>query len=434
MKKKVGNKLMKGAAKRKGVRILKANPRDDFSPKTRLLLAARANNRCSIQNCNKLCVGPALEEDKAFDQGTAAHIYAASPHGGPRPKPDWKAKQRKDITNGIWCCATHGRLIDSDESRHSAEQLIRWKKDHEARILLEATGRIVGKGIITSITLERIAGCTGPATIQLSGKNLLVGNGVRAKKLVSDLVAGLCKFERAASWWTEFRNNGGVIGIARLETFSGTLMKWTLTFGERVLVQADGNCVASIISGFRIIEVSSLLWISFKDSVVTPYEKVYARCAVDEEPSKEWLDEKSDEGFVSMVAEVAGLSPAAVMTALELTSAEGLQFLAALKVEGGRLFFRSQAVDGFRGLRELDELQQQHAILDVILRIAEFSAKFAPTVVVLEQGCFCNVGQECLQQFLDFFGGLDLQAQMIVSLDAWPAGLASEHWSIWELA
>jgi hypothetical protein len=46
--------------------------------------------------------------------GVAAHISAASP-GGARYDEALTSEVRSDITNGIWLCQTHAKLIDDDE-------------------------------------------------------------------------------------------------------------------------------------------------------------------------------------------------------------------------------------------------------------------------------------------------------------------------------
>lgn len=62
-----------------------------------------------------------------MDVGFAAHITAASP-GGPRFDSTLTPDQRKHHSNGIWLCGTHAKLIDSDESHFTVEELHAWKR------------------------------------------------------------------------------------------------------------------------------------------------------------------------------------------------------------------------------------------------------------------------------------------------------------------
>ncbi|HCA3406592.1 TPA: hypothetical protein MO340_000267 [Salmonella enterica subsp. salamae serovar 35:g,m,s,t:-] len=111
--------------------------RDDFSPKTKQALAARANFRCSFTGCNQITCGPSHESSLAVNNtGVASHIYAAAP-GGRRYRSDMTSEERSDITNGIWLCATHSVMIDRDEVTFTPEVLFQMKKEHELKIQRE---------------------------------------------------------------------------------------------------------------------------------------------------------------------------------------------------------------------------------------------------------------------------------------------------------
>lgn len=71
--------------------------------------------------------------------GVAAHIAAASP-GGARYDAEMSAQQRSDISNGIWLCQTHAKLIDDDELNYPLATLREWKEVAEHMAALEARG------------------------------------------------------------------------------------------------------------------------------------------------------------------------------------------------------------------------------------------------------------------------------------------------------
>jgi hypothetical protein len=96
--------------------------RDEFSPKTKDLLAKRAGFRCSNPNCRQATVGPQADPQGATNLGVAAHIIAASPDG-PRHDGSLTTEQRTDIDNGIWLCQTCAKLVDNDETRYTVESL-----------------------------------------------------------------------------------------------------------------------------------------------------------------------------------------------------------------------------------------------------------------------------------------------------------------------
>jgi hypothetical protein len=107
--------------------------RDDFSAKTKRVVAARAGWHCSLEGCRKLTVGPSEESSSAITTiGVAAHICgAASGPGSRRYVASMTAEERADIDNAIWLCADHAQLIDRDDATFPTEKLHVMKRDHE---------------------------------------------------------------------------------------------------------------------------------------------------------------------------------------------------------------------------------------------------------------------------------------------------------------
>jgi hypothetical protein len=120
---------------------------DDFTSKTKKLLAARVGHVCSHPNCRAPTSGPNLRNDKAVSAGDAAHITAASP-GGPRYDPSLSNEERRHHNNGIWLCVNHARIIDQDESRYTVELLRVWKADAEN----EANKRLANPQVRNGVT------------------------------------------------------------------------------------------------------------------------------------------------------------------------------------------------------------------------------------------------------------------------------------------
>lgn len=103
--------------------------RDDFSSATKASLAKRSAFLCAI--CRAITVGPSAESASSISNvGVAAHIIAAAP-GGPRYDPSLTPAARSDITNGIWLCQTHAKLIDDDCVQWTASNLRETKRRHE---------------------------------------------------------------------------------------------------------------------------------------------------------------------------------------------------------------------------------------------------------------------------------------------------------------
>src|SRR4051812_1758326 len=111
--------------------------RHDFSPTTRKIIAERSGYKCADPSCGAATVGPALiGPDGSARVGVAAHIHAASPNG-PRYLSEQSEAERKSADNGLWMCETHGKLVDSDESGHSANELKEWKRTAERKVKAE---------------------------------------------------------------------------------------------------------------------------------------------------------------------------------------------------------------------------------------------------------------------------------------------------------
>lgn len=112
--------------------------RDNFTDKVKRSVAARAGWVCSFRGCGLSTVGPSEESTEAVTIiGEAAHICAAAP-GGRRYDEAMTASERADISNAIWLCSNHAKLIDRDEATFTPSRLHDMKREHEesrARVL-----------------------------------------------------------------------------------------------------------------------------------------------------------------------------------------------------------------------------------------------------------------------------------------------------------
>jgi hypothetical protein len=109
--------------------------RDEFSEDTKRKVALRANQHCSFRDCSQPTSGPSDESPEAVNvTGEAAHIHAAaSGLGARRYLASMSREERTHITNAIWLCATHAKLIDRDEVKYTADVLRDMKAEHEAK-------------------------------------------------------------------------------------------------------------------------------------------------------------------------------------------------------------------------------------------------------------------------------------------------------------
>jgi len=171
-----------------------AGRRDDFNAATRRSLSARAGHRCSNPACGALTSGPGQEPDTVVDVGVAAHITAAAERG-PRYDPAMSGPERKAAANGVWACQRCGKLIDSDDSKHTVGLLRRWKSEAEER-----AAQMVAAGVgSVEPALELAAPWLVPDDSVLSFASTAVERVGRRGEL-AELEAFLTD-ARSFSWW-----------------------------------------------------------------------------------------------------------------------------------------------------------------------------------------------------------------------------------------
>lgn len=100
----------------------------EFTQATKDQLARRAGYRCSFPQCRSPTIGPSAEgEDRSASTGMACHIRAAATGPSARRVSSASPEELRHISNGIWMCYRHGKLIDADEASYTVEQLTKWK-------------------------------------------------------------------------------------------------------------------------------------------------------------------------------------------------------------------------------------------------------------------------------------------------------------------
>lgn len=120
--------------------------RDDFPAGVVEEIRKRAGGRCSVPYCRAATTGPSEGRVGGVSNvGVAAHITAAAPRG-PRYDPQMTPQQRRSRDNGIWVCQTHGKVIDDDEHRYTAELLRAWRDRAESLAADELGRPIASRG------------------------------------------------------------------------------------------------------------------------------------------------------------------------------------------------------------------------------------------------------------------------------------------------
>lgn len=126
--------------------------RDEFSPKTRLALADRVGNLCSI--CEAPTSGPSSDCQSAMRIGVAAHITAAKGPRGPRYDATLTSEERKSAYNGIWLCENCSTEVDKTPQQYSVWRLFYLKIKAEER----AGRRVPGSaGLVSQESVQLLA-------------------------------------------------------------------------------------------------------------------------------------------------------------------------------------------------------------------------------------------------------------------------------------
>jgi ABC-type molybdenum transport system ATPase subunit/photorepair protein PhrA len=122
----------------------------------------------------------------------AAHIYAASPRG-PRGTGGLSTAERSEPENGIWCCYSHGKAIDSDSGNaFSIAQLKAWKRLHEARKNAEITGAPQDRfGLVESISVNSAPASLAGRKFELGMRNIITGPSASGKTILARLIASV---------------------------------------------------------------------------------------------------------------------------------------------------------------------------------------------------------------------------------------------------
>jgi hypothetical protein len=110
-------------------RVVKNHERHEFSDKTKILLMRMAGGMCAKPGCYVHTLGANLSQTGQAWIHNVAHICSAAPgKGAARYDPNQTKEERQSHENGIWLCANHATVIDSDEESYSVELLRQWKK------------------------------------------------------------------------------------------------------------------------------------------------------------------------------------------------------------------------------------------------------------------------------------------------------------------
>lgn len=98
------------------------------------IICMRSGNRCAYPGCTEILIKDGTEYDDASVIAAVAHIKGEKP-GAARYDSNMTKKERNSHSNLILLCNNHHKLVDDQPNTYPADTLIRYKQEHENRII-----------------------------------------------------------------------------------------------------------------------------------------------------------------------------------------------------------------------------------------------------------------------------------------------------------
>lgn len=184
--------------------------RQDFSAKTKRVIAGRAGYRCSFPSCRKLTIGPGATHGEVATTGVAAHIYSASPEG-PRGQGSKTPEELSAATNGIWLCSEHARLVDANRGERFPPALLwSYRELREARALRDQTGMGGPMAWFQEARLRTTPVFRADSVFRFGKVTVLLGENASGKTALCEWLAGVANPERLWRWTKKHAATNGI--------------------------------------------------------------------------------------------------------------------------------------------------------------------------------------------------------------------------------
>lgn len=376
-------------------------PRDDFNIDTKRSLALRAGYQCSI--CSRLTAGPSEESISSVNQtGVAAHICAAAP-GGRRYDKNQTPAQRKSIENAIWLCSFHADLIDGDEVEYTIGRLNTIKTRHENRIKLQQSGINTEQGQFTKFEIGNFGSIRQAITLQLTKRNIILGDNGVGKTLICEMIASLANKKRLNRWHKPEWDKDD--GYCNMWYCKGDISKFSISISQ------DNK------TKYKLNDVR----VPFLDA---PCAIFYPRWGLNEfinrirqKAEKRGIEAKPADDIVYWVARYFKLNRKQLGTVLASMAYSKKYFASGIKINKKENtldvkygFERNSDYHDFRGY---SGGEKQRILFEICLQIAIFYSKFKPVILLLENTSFGTIDITGLNKILQITLEEDFPFQFI---------------------
>jgi ABC-type lipoprotein export system ATPase subunit len=269
---------------------------------------------------------------------------------GPRGAGGLTPEQRSSVSNGIWLCATHARLIDTNNGAGYTPQLLAgWRDLHEARVAWELDAVAAPFGWIESLSVHKAPILTG-TEIRFGKCNLIVGDNGVGKTAILDWLSGPIRPTKLVRWARE--RPGIEVGIRYYHPDLVELLCHADNTGTRFL--ANGQEIAIPVPPFQVVQPNR--------------DAGHGRSAAEE--------------LASWTGEHVTLLPAILRT----MKSSPLALFEEVQLREDDVVVRRRGSDSFSSYSILNGGEQVRLCFEVAIAAASAKAAQAPTMLLLDDG------------------------------------------------
>lgn len=382
--------------------------RDEFTGKTKRVLAEQAGQRCSNPDCGRSTAGPSdADSKKSTLFGKAAHITAAA-KGGPRYNAKLTSEERKSPENGIWLCAECADRVDKKENEPQfPETLLRhWKQFYASGTGTDyASSQDRARYPVRRLRIIDFGGVTGDITIDFGALTLFYGTSKLNQSVcnILQIFSDRGKFEQTRQPHSGITSsNYGSVPITdsmhlviKLSTntprhFSKTgKLQLTLSDARKVIIRATTEDVSIFIEDTPLPVFAPVLNIV---SIRKNFESIaFSR------------DSEGRSNDFEGLSEFFGVSVKEVKDCIEGVASDTSLFRYNYKIEGeSSLLIRVRNNGEFAPIRVLSSGELKRFVLDMAIRVAAYSAKVRPTIMTINQSYISTLDAKGWADFLEW--------------------------------
>lgn len=390
-----------------------ARRENDFSVKTRQIVAGRAGYRCSIPGCDRVTIGPDVQPSGIANTGKAAHIFSASSNG-PRGCGGLTPEQLKSANNALWLCAEHAELVDKNRGeRYPSSLLQTYKGLREAKAAREQGGLHAQMCWFQQLVVRSSPLFVPHAKLQFGTVTLITGANL-GKSALCDWLAG---FGDPTALWRWLPKGHG-----HSELHLEVLCHMPEQQVVRMMLTRKGELKFSVNERESPIQPLPLKFVFIRE------EKLLTRSA--------------DIDDVGLICEQLNVDPVTLPNLFPFVENYGFGWARNLRLieekdeedDSSRLVIVADIRGTRPGLpfRALSHSEQTCLLIELAVALARFSAQYIPTMLLLDGGMH-RLGPELFNELADKLSSPLHLFQTVIVVPNRPEHIANLRWTGWEI-